>query len=306
MKTENAFINALRKIATDPAARELADDAAVLDMNGTKLVLTHDMLLEGVHFLPDDPAQDVAWKLVSVNLSDLAAKGAKPVGVLMGYGLTGNPSWDAGFVQGLNAALSHYDVPLLGGDTVKQPQGNARALGLTAIGASALACPPARSGARDGDLIYVTGPIGDGWAGLQLLLDGKDAPGALIGAYRRPMALVEKGQQLASHVHAMMDVSDGLLIDAQRMADASGLALRLDLGAVPLSSDYITAFGDDRQHRLDAVTGGDDYQLLFAVAQDTALPCKATSIGKFAAGSGLKLEYKSENLPLPASLGYEH
>ena len=296
----------MRNIASHPAARGLADDAAVLSLGDTKLILTHDMLVEGVHFLPDDPPQDVAWKLVSVNLSDLAAKGAKPAGVLIGYGLTVDASWDQNFVEGLETALSHYGVPLLGGDTVKQPQNNARALGLTAIGTSDLPNPPARSGAKAGDILYVTGRIGDGWAGLQLLLDNKDEPASLINAYRRPTALVDAGRALAPAVHAMMDVSDGLLIDAQRMAGASALALTINLGQVPLSTDYIAVFGDNKQHRVTAAIGGDDYQLLMAAPPNIDLPINVTPVGQFDEGTGLSLTYHGENVTLPEKLGYMH
>ena len=133
MALETDFIEALKAIATDPAARGLTDDAAVLG----DLVLTHDMIVEGVHFLPDDSPQDVAWKLVAVNLSDLAAKGARPIGVLTGAGLTADADWNAQFVAGLGLALAHWAVPLLGGDTVAMPKGAPRALGLTALGRAA-------------------------------------------------------------------------------------------------------------------------------------------------------------------------
>jgi len=293
-------------MARHPAARGLADDAAVLDIGETRLVLTHDMLVEGIHFLSEDPAEDVAWKLLSVNLSDLAAKGAKPVGVLMGYGLTGNAEWDNGFLKGLKVALSHYDVPLLGGDTVKQPASDARALGLTAIGSCALESPPARSGAQAGDHLYVTGPIGNGWAGLQLLLEGKNVPAPLIASYRRPQALVETGQKLAPHVHAMMDISDGLLIDAQRMAGASGLSLSIALDSVPLSEDFKRAFGDSEAAHINAATGGDDYQLLFAAPANLDLPVPAVAVGKFAAGKGLSVTFGGGTIALPEKLGYAH
>ena len=131
---EHDFIERLRAIATHPAARGLADDAAVLG----NLVLTHDMIVEGVHYLPTDPPADVAWKLLAVNLSDLAAKGAVPEGVLLGYPL-GAADWDAAFVDGLAMALRHFDVPLLGGDTVSAPEGAPRMIGLTALGRSAYA-----------------------------------------------------------------------------------------------------------------------------------------------------------------------
>ena len=253
------------------------DDAAVLG----DLVFTHDMLVEGVHFLPDDPPGDVAWKLLAVNLSDLAAKGAVPVGVLFGYPLS-NSDWDRAFVAGFGEALAHFDVPLLGGDTVRGP----RVLSLTAIGRSETA--PSRSGAKAGDALYVTGVIGR--AGVGLAGD----PG-FIQAYRRPMPRLAEGQKLAAVAHAMMDVSDGLLIDAQRMATASGVAIRIDLDTVPHVGEIMAA-----------VTAGDDYELLFALATDVMVPVAATRIGRFADGTGLTLHGKAGPVALPARLGYTH
>ncbi len=278
--TETGFIDLLRPLATHAAARHLADDAAVLG----DLVFTHDMLVAGVHYRDTDPAADVAWKLLAVNLSDLAAKGATPVGVLMGYTLTGDADWDVAFVAGLDMALRHFDVPLLGGDTVSLL--GPRVLALTAIGRSAIA--PSRAGARAGDALYVTGVIGRAGRGLHGDPDH-------IDAYRRPTPRVADGQRLAPVVHAMMDVSDGLLIDAQRMAAASGLALRIDLAAVPHAGDLMTA-----------VTAGDDYELLFAAFPQTAIPVAATRIGTFAAGDGLTLYDSDGAVALPHRLGYTH
>nr|MDP8994359.1 AIR synthase related protein [Pseudomonadota bacterium] len=136
MSGESAFIAALRGLASDPAARALADDAAVLEFGGASLLLTHDMMVEGIHFLADDPPDDVAWKLVAVNLSDLAAKGARPIGVLLGYALGGD-GWDGAFAKGLATALGAFGIPLLGGDTVAVPAGAPRTLGVTAIGRAA-------------------------------------------------------------------------------------------------------------------------------------------------------------------------
>jgi thiamine-monophosphate kinase len=275
--TEADFLALLRPFATDPAARGLLDDAAVLG----DLVLTHDLLVEGVHFLSDDPPEDVAWKLIAVNLSDLAAKGAKPLGVLLGYPLS-NGDWDAAFVRGLGEALAEFDVPLLGGDTVKGP----RVLSLTAIGRAETA--PSRSGAQAGDKLWVTGMIGRAGLGLQGNSDH-------ITHYRRPTPRLTEGQALAPLVHAMMDVSDGLLIDAQRMAFASSLALEIDLDAVPVAGD-----------RLAAVTAGDDYELLFAAAPGFEPPVAATCIGIFASGSGLTLRDTTGAVPLPERLGWQH
>ena len=213
------------------------DDAAVLG----DLVFTHDVLVDGVHFRPNDPVGDVAWKLLAVNLSDLAAKGAVPVGVLLGYPLS-DDKWDTAFVRGLGEALAYFDVALFGGDTVRGP----RVLSLTAIGQSVHA--PSRSGAKAGDALCITGVIGR--AGLGLAGDPEH-----LNAYRRPVPRLAEGQALAPIVHAMMDVSDGLLIDAQRMAAASGLGLTIDLDAVPHVGDLMTAITAGMVKELREATG---------------------------------------------------
>ncbi|MBX9858867.1 MAG: thiamine-phosphate kinase [Sphingomonas sp.] len=296
--TEADFLDQLRRLPLHPGAADLRDDSARLG----DLVLTTDTLVEGVHFLSDDPPGDVAWKLVAVNLSDLAAKGAMPVGVLLNYPL-GDDAWDRAFLAGLGEALTGFDCPLLGGDTVSMPSGAPRVLTLTAIGESNHA--PPRSGARAGDTLYVTGTIGDAGAGLSIAR-GKTGPADLLAAYRRPQPRLAEGQALARHVHAMMDVSDGVLIDARRMAAASGLGIMIDLAAIPLSPAYRAFAGDDRAARLAAATAGDDYQLLFAAPPTLALPVAATAIGRFAPGSGLTLIDGAEPLPLPQRLGFEH
>jgi thiamine-monophosphate kinase len=252
------------------------------------LVLTHDMIVEGVHFLPDDPPEDVAWKLVAVNLSDLAAKGAEPVGCLLGYTL-GPAEWNVRFVAGLKQVLERYAMPLLGGDTVRA--NGPRSFGLTAIGRAAHA--PSRNGARAGDALYVTGVIGRAGIGLKLLREGKTGPE--VEAYRRPRPRLAEGRALAPLVHAMMDVSDGLLIDAKRLADASGLAVAIDLADVPKVGES-----------LEAATAGDDYELLFAAPAGTALPAPATLIGHFAQGQGLSLLKGGLPIALPPSLGWIH
>lgn len=296
---EAAFLAGLRRLPLHAGARGLRDDAAVLG----DLVVTHDVLVEGVHYLPDDPAEDVAWKLLAVNLSDLAAKGAVPEGVLLGYPLAGDDGWDAAFLAGLEAALTSFACPLIGGDTVKAAAGTPRTLSLTAIGRAAHA--PARSGAQAGDLLYVTGTIGDGGMGLAVALAG-EGPETLLARYRRPTPRLAEGQALAPGVHAMMDVSDGLLIDATRMAAASGLAVAIDLATVPLSADYQTVRGRDRGARLAAATAGDDYELLFAAPPGLPLPVAATCVGGFREGEGLTLHDAGVALALPERLGFEH
>ena len=302
---EAGFIESLRALATHPAARGLRDDAAVLAPPiGRELVLTHDMIVEGVHFLPNDPPTDVAWKLVAVNLSDLAAKGATPLGVLLGYTL-GPWAWNAGFVTGLGEALARFDVPLLGGDTVSGAAG-ARAFGLTAIGHVATGGAPSRSGAQAGDALWVCGTIGDAGLGLRIARGDIAGPDRLLAAYRRPIPLLAEGQALAAHAHAVADVSDGLLIDARRIADASGLALTLDLGRVPHSPEAMALAGDDRAARLAAATAGDDYALLAALPPDAPAIPGAVRIGTFSAGSGLTLTDDGEPVSVPERLGYLH
>jgi thiamine-monophosphate kinase len=307
VSAESAFIDSLRAFAADPAARGLDDDAAVLRVGGETLVLTHDMIVEGVHFLPDDPPADVAWKLIAVNLSDLAAKGAHPVGALLGFTL-GDEIWDKAFAEGLTATMAAFGLPLLGGDTVSAP---VRSLGLTAIG-RATGPVPSRAGARPGDQLWVSGAIGDAGAGLKVLRGALCGSDALIERYRNPRPRLEAGQRLAPIVSAMMDVSDGLLIDASRMAAASGCGIGIALDSVPLSDAFLAACGEAR---LEAATAGDDYELLFAARPETApaifaladeLGLPFSRIGACADGAGLTLSEKGGPVQLPPSLGFEH
>lgn len=314
MSAESDFIAQLRGLAVNEAARGLLDDAAVLEVGGARLVLTHDMIVEGVHFLPGDPPGDVAWKLVAVNLSDLAAKGARPLGALLGYSLGGGADWTTAFVDGLRSALDGFGLKLLGGDTVSLPKGAPRSFGLTAIG-TASGPVPSRSGARPGDHIWVSGTIGDAGAGLAIARGLLDGPDSLLERYRLPRPRIEAGEALARLASAMMDVSDGLLIDLARIAEASGVGALVDLETVPLSEAYLAARGSDRSARLAAVTAGDDYELLFCAAADQAaavlkasesLGLPLSRIGEMCSGATLEVRDSQGPLPLPASLGYEH
>lgn len=322
MSRESAFVARMRALAVTPAARGLSDDAALLPRPDGAVVLSHDMLVEGVHFLPDDPPDSVAWKLCAVNASDLAAKGARPLGALIGAGLGGDAGWDAAFAEGLGRAIAFFHLPLLGGDTVALPPGGPRTLGMTVLGLAPpppAACP-ARGDAQAGDALFVTGTLGDAGAGLALL-QGKAAIAGparafLVDAYRRPCPPVALGPEIAPQVHAMADVSDGLLIDADRIARASGLDIRLDLAAVPLSPALVALRGDEAESRTAAATAGDDYQLLFTApaGAEPALRAAAqqrgtglTRIGTCRAGRpGLSLEQDGTAIPLPPRLGYEH
>ncbi|HET9337148.1 MAG TPA: thiamine-phosphate kinase [Sphingomicrobium sp.] len=306
--SELAFIDRLRLLATDPAARGLDDDAAVIG----DLVLTHDMVAEGVHFLPSDPPASVGWKLVAVNLSDLAAKGADPIAALMGFTLGDDSDWDERFLSGIAAACETYGIALVGGDTIALPDGAPRVLGLTAIGRGGERIPP-RSGGRPGDALWLVGTLGDAAAGLELLFEDEEAEGPLVEAYRRPVPQLAAGKMLAPHANAMMDVSDGLLLDLERLCAASKCGAKVDFDALPLSRAYIAETGSDRRARLKAATGGDDYALLAAMPDQydplgLSLPPGTIlqRVGTLTAGEGVQLFDVDGEVPLPEQLGYEH
>lgn len=294
----------MRAMADDPAARGLADDVAVIELGNETLILTHDMMAEGVHWLSSADPADVAWKLVASNLSDLASKGARPLGVLLGF-MLGEDDWDRRFAVGLQDVLTCYKVPLLGGDTVAN-RGDKRALGLTAIGAATHRPVPSRSGAQVGDLLYVTGTLGDAFAGFELVEAGFAEVSPLATAYNRPEPRISEGSALAPAVSAMMDISDGLLLDAERMAQASGVRIAIDLSTIPLSKDYREQRGDERESRLQAVSWGDDYELLFAAPPTEVISVAATIVGRVIDGAGLMLHDVGEPVELPSSLGYQH
>ncbi|HET8535289.1 MAG TPA: thiamine-phosphate kinase [Sphingomicrobium sp.] len=305
--TESRIIDRLRRIATHPGARDLRDDAAVLD----GLVITHDSVAEGVHFFPTDPPASVGWKLVAVNLSDLAAKGAKPVAALLSFSLS-DTDWDFGVIDGIEAACESYGVSLIGGDTIALQPEAPRVYGLTAIGRAGDTVP-SRSGGKAGDLLWVAGTLGDSALGLSQLIDDPAADGPLVDIYRRPVPLLEMGGALAGTATAMMDISDGLLIDLSRLCLASGCGAEVDLDSLPLSSAFVAERGQDRAARMFAATGGDDYALLAAFPADLdpvslSLPRapNLACIGRLVAGSGFMLHDRDGDVPLPKRLGYEH
>ena len=306
---ESRAIERLRRVATSKAALSLRDDVALLD----GFVLTHDSIAEDVHFLATDPPASVGWKLVAVNLSDLAGKGASPAAALLSLALSGDDEWDLHFIDGVEAACESYGLPLVGGDTIALPPGSPRVFGLTAIGRAGPSVP-LRSGGKAGDSLWVVGSLGDAAAGLAQLRDDAAASGPLVDVYRRPVPQLAAGLALAPHAHAMMDVSDGLLLDASRLAEASGLRAIIDLDALPLSRAFVAEKGQHRDARLFAAAGGDDYALLAALPAEVdplglPLPRRTTiaRIGTLAAeGPLLSVVSGGRPVPLPARLGFEH
>ncbi|HVY33220.1 MAG TPA: thiamine-phosphate kinase [Caulobacteraceae bacterium] len=306
-----------------PEALNLLDDAAVVATGaGEDLVISADMIVEGVHFLSTDPLDLVAQKLLRVNLSDLAAKGARPYAYVLTIAWPsrfGHAEREA-FVLGLRHAQDAFGLILLGGDTTSTPgplTASVTILGRTPQGGMVL-----RSGARVGDLVLVSGCIGDGWLGLQAAL-GKDeglsaqARAAVIDRYRLPQPRMVMSELLRSRAHAAADVSDGLLADANHIATASGLAMDLDLDLMPLSPagrDFVARSTDPIAARVALATGGDDYEIVLTAAaadldlmvlEASRLKVPLTVIGKVVEGQGVRVLFGGAQIRV-SNLGYQH
>ena len=299
-------------------ALDLGDDAALLTPPaGQQLVLAADALVAGVHFLPDDPPGMIARKLLRVNLSDLAAMGAAPLGYLMTTAFTRGTadSWIAAFVAGLAEDQERFGIAVLGGDTVATP--GPACFSLTIIGV----VPPGqalhRRGAQIGDDIWVSGSIGDGALGLRVL-QGKlaaDAEGHLARRYRLPEPRLALGQVLRGVARAAMDVSDGLVQDLGHRCRAAGCGAEVIADAVPLSAAASAALAGDAALLPLILTGGDDYELLFAAAPEDADAVRAAGekagvpvarLGRFIAGEAVVVRDASgAALSLPQG-GWSH
>lgn len=282
---EAEFIAALRALPLHPGARDLEDDCALIDIGGETLVINHEMMAEDTHFLPDADMADVAWKLAAANLSDLAAKGAAPVGVLLGHSLGRD---DARFIKGLRDVCLAYDVKILGGDTVAAT--GASTFAMTAIGRATHRPVPSRLGARPGDQVFITGPVG------RAMLGFEGTTGYRL-AFNRPEPRLAEGMALAPVVSAMMDISDGLLLDCWRMASVSRVTFRLIPEAIPVA---------DASRFAECVRWGDDYELLFTAPATARIPVHAHRIGEVGAAGVAPLVLGDRPLPNPRNLGYQH
>jgi thiamine-monophosphate kinase len=258
-------------LATDPNAFGLTDDAALIRTGPRRgLVVTADAIVEGVHFLADDPPDMIARKLLRVNLSDLAAKGATPVSYMLtaafprGIG----ERWIAGFVRGLKLDQAKFGLSLLGGDTVSTP--GPATFSVTMFGQAAGGRMIRRAGARAGDLVCVTGTIGDGGLGLaEIRSPHAGLPDThrrfLAARYRLPQPRSRLGPLLAGLASAAMDVSDGLLQDLGHLARVSGTGVRLNVDSVPLSPAAQLLAKRDADVRRRALSAGDDYEIVFTL-----------------------------------------
>ncbi len=304
-----------------PGALGLVDDVALIDgPPGEQYVLTTDAIVEGVDFLPQTPPDAVAQKLLRVNLSDLAAKGATPLFYLLVTALPRRlgEDWLEGFATGLAKDQASYGIGLLGGDmsAIDGPI----TLSATLIGRVAAGCAVLRSTARPGDLVFVSGTLGDAALGLAALrgtlaLEDGAARAFLIDRYHLPQPRLALGQLLAGIAHAMIDVSDGLVADLGHLCAASGVGAVIEAALLPLSLAARPAVSGERRWLEAALAGGDDYELLFcapesaavavaAVAQEAGVPVAA--IGRIEAGFGVRV-LDRDGAPLSIEqAGYRH
>ncbi|NEU12068.1 thiamine-phosphate kinase [Methylobacterium sp. BTF04] len=329
--TEDGLIARYFAPLAGPGADGLSDDAATLTPSpGCDLVLTADAIVAGVHFFPDDPPASIARKALGVNCSDLAAKGASPRGILLTLALADDwtEAWLADFAAGLAGAIRDFGIPLLGGDTV-------RAAGPTSIGVTALGEVPAgtmvrRMTARIGDRICVSGTIGDAALGLLLRSGPMPAWGTALGAqgcdvlidrYWHPQPRLALGPVLRRHARAAMDISDGLAGDLAKMLkgtapEGGGRSAAIALADLPLSEAAARALALAPDLLTTILTGGDDYEILCAVAPEHLAAClfdanavgvPMTVIGTVTAGAGAPV-FRSADGPiaLPSAGSFSH
>jgi thiamine-monophosphate kinase len=262
-----------RPLAKSPGALGLIDDAAILAGSDDDLVVTTDAIVEGVHFLPDDPPETIARKALRVNLSDLAAKGAMPAGFVLTLALRNNSdAFLAPFAQALGADAAAFGCPLLGGDTVSTP--GPLMISITAFGRVPKGKMVKRNGALADDCVLVTGTIGDAALGLQILKGGV-APNLdvkhrddLVMRYRVPQPRLALASSLRDHASAAMDVSDGLAGDLAKLCAASGASAEIDIARIPLSTAAHAAVSTGVATIEALMSGGDDYEVLCTVPQN--------------------------------------
>jgi thiamine-monophosphate kinase len=265
-----------RPLATDPGAFGLVDDAAVLKAQGDDIVVTTDAIVEGVHFLAQDPPDTIARKALRVNLSDLAAKGATPAGFVLTLALRdADEAWLKPFAHGLGEDAALFSCPLLGGDTVSTP--GPLMISITAFGRVPAGKMVRRSGAKPGDRIVVTGTIGDAALGLGILKGGAAAAALagdaaasemLIGRYRVPQPRNALAMAVRDHANAAMDVSDGLAGDLTKLCTASGVSAVIDAQSIPLSAAAAALLARGTVDMEAIVSGGDDYEILCAISEN--------------------------------------
>lgn len=291
----------------------LTDDAAALTLRaGEQLVVTQDTLVETIHFMGDEPPAQLAQKALRVNLSDLAAKGATPLGYFLSLSLPAHcdDAWIAAFCAGLAEDQQRYGITLMGGDSTASPQHIT--LTITATGTTPRMIR--RNTAQEGDVLFVTGTLGDAALGLRMLKRELPADAALVARYHLPQPRVAFATALRTHATAALDVSDGLLQDVSHLCRQSAIGIALTLDDMPLSA-AAAPHAATLESLLALLCGGDDYEIAFTapLAASAALQQAAkaagirlTAIGRCSGGEGLSLHYHGNPVPLPEKLGYRH
>ena len=298
-----------KPLAKHPGAFGLADDAAAITPPaGHDLVLKTDGLIAGVHFFPDDPAEGVGRRALRVNLSDLAAKGAAPLGFLLAIALPKDFSedWLAGFTRGLGEDADGYGCPLLGGDTDSTP--GPISISVAAFGVVPTGTMVKRSGAKVGDHVFVSGTIGDAALGLRVRKgELADTSGHLVSRYRVPQPRTALAEALRAHASAAMDVSDGLVGDLTKLCAASNVSAEITVARVPLSKAASGALGSDCELIKPILTGGEDYEILCTIAPERGAAFQSAAakagvavaeIGRVIAGTAPPRFLNPEGLPL--------
>jgi thiamine-monophosphate kinase len=321
---ERLIARYFKPLATDPGAFQLGDDAAIVTPPaGCDLVLKTDGVIAGVHFFPDDPPDGIGRKALRMNLSDLAAKGAKPIGFLMAVALPSpvDEAWLAAFAAGLGEDATRYGCPLLGGDTDRTP--GPLSVSVAAFGALPHGTMVRRATARPGDRIMVTGTVGDAALGVRLRRDNRLAARwrltaamtlHLTARYRLPEPRVAMAEAVRLHASAAMDVSDGLAGDLGKLCRAAGVAAEIDVARIPLSEAAHAALAADPALIETLLTGGDDYELLLTVTPDRREALRAAAeragvavseIGEVTAGQGTRFIHDGKALTF-ARPAYSH
>lgn len=281
----------------------VGDDGAVMTPTpGTQQVQVIDTLVEGVHFPANITAADVGYRAVAVNLSDIAAMGARPRWMTLALTLWDKDElWVEDFAAGLFAAADEHGVVLVGGDTTR---GDSVVVSINVTGEVEKGAALLRSGAKVGDTVFVSGTVGDAAAGLELLQQGEHDE-FLVGRFLRPTARLTLGRMLVGRAHAAIDISDGLVADLSKLLVASELGAQINIEDIPTSSALTARFDDDTALRF-ALSGGDDYELCFTASADAVAGIDGiTAIGTVTADEGLICRRAGEIVDVDVS-GYRH
>lgn len=287
----------------------LKNDAALLPpISDKQWVIASDTLIENVHFLSDTLPELIAQKALRVNLSDMAAMGATPYGYLLNLSASQevDEAWISAFTQGLKSDQTNFNILLLGGDTTASD--GLLTISITMLGQVESGKALTRNGAQNGDILYVSGTIGDAMIGLKILRHSNARGDDMTTRHQLPEPRIALGQSLANIASSCMDVSDGLLQDLQHICRASNVGAQVELSSIPLSDTAQQWLADDKVTMIDLLNGGDDYELLFTAPlahAETLASMGATAIGSIVEGDDITCLHNEKKVDIPIK-GYQH